>query len=145
MYSVHDEIKIKGKMEEIMIHSSFPMGSSRKTFKIQGCDIKDINVIGSSLAMPMAMDLVHKKYQKLINLLTDLLTDDDDSGESIREALNHIEKFRLEVKNKYRDFLKKKELEMMSAQLMVLQKEAMNRYMVIRESFLKRDENKRSK
>ena len=133
MYSVHDEVKIKGKMEELIIHSGFPMGSSRKTFKIQGCDIKDINVMGSAFAIPMATDLVHKKYLKLIDLLTDLLTDDDDSGESVRQALNHIEKFRLEIKNKYRDFLKKKELEMMSAQLMVLQKEAMERYLMIRE------------
>ena len=145
MYSVHNEVKLKGRMEDIVIRSSFPMGSSRKTFKIAGCDIKDINVMGSVLATPMAMDLVSKKYKKLIDLLTELLTDDDDSGESMREALNHIEKFRLEVKNKYRDFLKKKELELMSAQLMVLQKEAMERYLVIRESFLQKNENKRSK
>ena len=74
-----------------------------------------------------------------------MLTDDDDSGDSIREALNQIEKFRLEVKNKYRDYLKKKEMELMSTQLMILQKEAMERYMEIRNSFVRREENKRSK
>lgn len=145
MYSVNSTKKVKGKMAEFVIHNSFPMGNSNKVYKIQGCDIRSIRVAGASLASPMVMDLVQKKYRKLINQLAELLTDDDDSGDSIREALNQIEKFRLEVKNKYRDFLKKKEIELMSTQLMILQKEAMTKYLDIRNSFIKREENKRSK
>ena len=71
--------------------------------------------------------------------------DDDDSGDSIREALNQIEKFKQEIKNKYRDYLKKKDLELMSKQLYLLQKEATERYMEIRNSFIKMNEEKRSK
>ena len=145
MYSVHNEVKVKGTMENVVIRDGFPMGSNNKVFKIQGCDIKCIQVTGTSLASPMVTELVMKKYHKLIALLTDLLTDDDDSGDSIREALNHIEKFRLEIKNKYRDYLKKKDLELMSKQLMLLQKEAMERYLELRNSFIKTEENKRSK
>lgn len=145
MYSVHSEKKVKGKMEDIVIRSSFPMGNSKRVYKIGGCDIRSIQITGSFLASPMALDLVQKKYQKLINRLTELLTDDDDSGDSVREALNQIEKFRLEVKNKYRDFLKKKEMKLMATQLLLLQKEAMKRYLEIRNSFIKKEENKRSK
>ncbi|MBR3210870.1 MAG: hypothetical protein IKF71_02910 [Bacilli bacterium] len=145
MYSIHSEKKIKGKIEDIIIHNTFPLGSSQKVYKIEDCDIRSISLAGAALASPMVMDLVQKKYQRLISRLTDLLTDDDDSGDSIREALNQIEKFRLEVKNKYRDFLKKKEMELMSTQLMILQKEAMERYLEMRNSFLKKEENKRSK
>ena len=72
---------------------------------------------------------VFKKYDKLILTLTDLLVDDDDTGDSLREALNRIEKFRLEIKIKYRKYLKKKELEKMSKQLIKLKKEAMIRLM----------------
>lgn len=145
MYSVNSAVKHKGKMDNVVFHDGFPMGGNNKVFKIQDCEIKKIKITGNSLAEPMVSDLVMKKYYKLISLLTTLLTDDDDSGDSLREALNQIEKFRLEIKNKYRDYLKKKELELMSKQLMVLQKEATLRYMETRNSFIKTEENKRSK
>ncbi len=145
MYSVNNEAKIKGKIEDISIDSSFLMGNSNRTYKINGSEIRSITISSSSLASPMVTELVMKKYHKLIAFLTELMVDDDDSGDSMREALNQIEKFRLEIKNKYRDFLKKKELELMSKQLILLQKEATKRYMEIRNSFIKTEENKRSK
>ena len=144
MYSVHSEVKVKGKMDALS-NEGFPMGNAQKVYKIGDTEIKGIKIIGTDLASPMVTDIVSKKYNKLIVYLTDLLTSDDDSGDAIREALNQIEKFRLEIKNKYRDYLKKKELDMMSKQLMILQKEATERYIELRNSFLKRDENKRSK
>ena len=145
MYLVHDKVRVNGKIESIAILNSFPMGSANRVYKIGGSDIKGIQISSFSLASPMVTDLVMKKYKKLIAFLAELMVDDDDSGESMREALNQIEKFRLEIKNKYRDFLKKKELEMMSKQLMILQKEATERYLEIRNSFIRMDENKRSK
>ena len=145
MYSVIEKENIKGKIEEISIDSSFLMGSSNRTYKINGSEVRSIKISSRSLATPMVTELVMKKYHKLIAFLTELMVDDDDSGDAMREALNQIEKFRLEIKNKYRDFLKKKELELMSKQLMLLQKEATERYMEIRNSFIKMEENKRSK
>ena len=56
--------------------------------------------------------------------LTELLISDDDTGESFRLVLDRIEKFRQEIKNKYRRFLEKKELEIMAKQLSALQKQA---------------------
>ena len=145
MYSVHSEVKIKGVMDDILIHNGFMMGNANKVHKIAGCNIKSIQITGSSLASPMVTSIVMKKYHKLIDLLTQLLTDDDDTGDAMREALNRIEKFRQEIKNKYRVFLKKKELEMMSKQLLILQKEATKRYLELHNSFIQRQENKRSR
>ena len=145
MYSVCSKVKMKGRMEDAFDYEGFPMGGSNKTYKIQGSTIRSIRVSSPKLASPMVTDLVLKKYHKLIALLTELLVDDDDSGDSIREALNHIEKFRLEIKNKYRDYLKRKELEMMSKQLLLLQKEASMRYIELRNSYLHSKEDKRSK
>jgi len=93
--------------------------------------------VSKKLANPIVSQKVLKRYDKLIELLTDLLVDDDGSGTSLREALNQIEKFRLEIKNKYRKFLKQKELEMMSKQLMALQKEAKIRLFQLQESYYK--------
>lgn len=114
---------------------SFPMGSSKKVFKIKGSEITKIEICNKKMAYPIVSRKVNKKYQSLIRLLTNLLVDDDDSGDSFREALNQIERFRLMIKNKYRSFLKKEEIEMMSKQLVVLQKEAKKRLIDIRENY----------
>ena len=116
--------------------NGFVMASRGRGFNINGEMIKNINVIEKKMARPIVTKKVLSKYEKLIALLTELVINDDDTGDAFREALNHIEKFRLEIKNKYRDFLKKKELEMMSKQLMVLKKEADKRLMEIRDSYL---------
>ena len=87
-----------------------------------------------------------KQYNKLIEYLTEALLDDDDDGETCRIALNQIEKFRLQIKNKYREFLKQKELEKMSKQLVLLKKELLKKEIQIRDSYLEYMEtNKRSK
>ena len=112
------------------------MASKRKTFKINGAEIREIKVVNKKFANPLVYKKVLQKYNTLISLLTDLLVSDDDSGDSYREALNQIEKFRMEIKNKYRRYLKKNELEKMSKQLMTLKKEATKKIIELQNSYL---------
>ena len=117
----------KGKMldkTELLDIDGFLMASKNKIFKIQGSNIREIRIMNRKLANPIASEVVFRKYERLLEILTDLLVTDDDSGDCCREALNQIEKFRLQIKNKYRAYLKRKELELMSKQLSILQKEA---------------------
>ena len=137
MYSLLKE-KRKGKVKrkkELKELKGFMM-TSKKGFTVCGCLVKDLEVLNKKLANGVVTKQVLKKYNKLIALLTELLISDDESGESFREALNHIEKFRLEVKVKYREFLKKKELEMMSKQLTLLKKEADRRMIEIHDAYI---------
>lgn len=144
MYSISKK-KNKGKANEMSELDGFLMSSKNKMFNINGSDINNIIIIDRTLAYPLASRKALSKYERLLNRLTDLLIDDDDSGDSLREALNQIEKFRLEIKIKYRKFLKQKELEMMSKKLVVLQKEANRRLMEIQESYLEKENSRRSK
>lgn len=149
MYSVDSKKKNKNKLvdkTEIIELDGFMMGSKNKVFKIDGNGVKDIKVVDKNLASSLVNKQVFKKYEKLINYLTELLIDDDDSGDTYREALNQIEKFRQEIKNKYRKYLKQKELETMSKKLVVLQKEANKRLFEIQNRVYEFvDENRRSK
>ena len=140
MYSVNNKKYVnKGKVldkTEFIEINGFVMASKRKKFHIEDSDVCDIKVVNKKLARPLVSRKVLKQYNKLISHITDLLVDDDESGESCREALNQIEKFRLIIKNKYRAYLKKTELEAMSKQLKTLQKEANKRLLEIQDSYL---------
>ncbi len=120
---------------ELMTLDGFLMASKSKVFKIQDSNIREIKVVNEKLANPLVSKKVFKQYDKLILLLTDLLTDDDDTGESLQEALNEIEKFRLQIKVKYREYLKQKELSKMSKQLKIIQNEANRRLIELNEYY----------
>ena len=148
MYSINQSIINTGYLGEMnYVDNGFVLGSRNKVFAIAGMAVKNIIIYTKHLASVLVSEKVMTKFQKLIIVLTELLVDDDDSGDSFREALNHIEKFRLEIKNKYRNYLKQKELEMMSKQLTSLQKVANERLLEIHNSYLEslNNENKRSK
>ena len=138
MYYISNQKKKKFKVEEFNFCDiqGFLMGSVNRTFKIDGANIRKIEVVDKKLAYPLVKKKVDKSYDKLILLLTELLVDDDDSGETCRIALNHIEKFRLEIKNKYRSYLKQQDLEKMSNQLKSLQREAKRKLLEINENYM---------
>ena len=146
MYSVSHKVVYKGKLAELLDIDGFLMASGNKAFKVDGSIIRKIRVMNKKLANPLASKKVSQRYNQLIVLLTELLVDDDGSGESCREALNQIEKFRLEIKNKYRDYLLKDELEKMASQLALLQKEANKKLFEIQHQYEQyMNENKRSR
>lgn len=129
MYSISKKKVVKKKwkyqdFDQIKNLEGFLMPSRGNKFRIHEMVVKDILVVDVMLAKGLVRDYVDKKYKKLIAELTELLISDDDTGEPFRIALNRIEKFRQEVKNKYRIYLEKKELEIMAKQLSTLQKQA---------------------
>ena len=137
MYSVSK--KTNGKLidtYEVLNLDGFLM-STKNGFKIHDQVIQNIRIIDADIAHGIVIDKVMKRYNKLIAYLTEVLTSDDDSGDALCEALNQIERFRLEIKNKYRNYLKQKELEKMSRQLMRLKKETENQLLEIQENRVK--------
>ena len=116
-----------------------------KVFNIGDYKVFNIVIYSKILWEKVVSSKVMKKYDILIKYLTELLVSDDDTGDAMREALNQIEKFRLEIKIKYRKILKKKELELMSKQLVKLQKVANERLIEIHNSYLELLNNKISK
>lgn len=146
MYSVV-KAKINGDLDYIS-EEGFVLGKKDAVFEVNNTNVKNIEVCDRKLANPVVYVKVHTMYKKLLELLAELLTDDDDSGDSYREALNQIERFRMIIKNKYREYLLRQDLEKMSKKLVVLQKEANNRLLELhnyRINELKEETNKRSR
>jgi len=137
MYSINikKKMKKKDKVEGNFQFGGFIMSSSRG-FKVNGEVVRNVKIINSTLAKPIAIKAISNKYNKLIGLLTELIISDDDSGNSFTEALNQIEKFRMEVKNKYRSYLEQEQLDFMAKQLGMLQREAKSRFIELQNSFL---------
>ena len=125
MKDIVDDLYLSGVM----------FGIENRSYKIDTVIIKNLEIYDKKLAHPIAVMQVKKKYEKLMKILPDLLISDDDSGESIRHALNEIERFRQIIKNKYREYLKEKDLKLMSSQLKLLQREAKAKYLEIQNSY----------
>lgn len=145
MYSISRKKVIMKKwkfkdFESLYNLDGFLMPSSRNGFNICDQKITHINVVDTELAKPLVRKFVSTKYKKLIKTLTELLISDDDSGDTFRLALDKIEKFRMEVKNKYRRFLEQKELEIMAKQLSALQKQAKLEFAELQNNLLSMNE-----
>ena len=147
MYSLNKKFKMKKKYKyqdekQFRDLDCFMMPSKRNSgFMICGENISNIMVISYDMAAPLVRSYVSVKYKKLISFLTELLVTDDDNGDSYREALNQIEKFRLQIKNKYRDYLLSEELKLMAKQLGILQKEAKNQFVELQNSLMMTNSN----
>lgn len=145
MYFVSKKKVIKKKwkfkdFEDIRNLEGFLMPSTKNGFNIQNQKITNISIVNIELAKPIVSNYVSKKYKRLIKELTELLISDDDSGDTFRLALDKIEKFRMEVKNKYRRFLEQKELEIMAKQLSALQKQAKLEFAELQNNLLSMNE-----
>lgn len=125
MYIIqNDKMNYKLENKEVLREiEGFSFGG-RRAHKIAGEEIVGLKIYNQKLAYPIVKKQVEKKYQKLMLILPDLLVSDDEEGEGLIEALTQIEKFRQMIKNKYREYLKRKDLEEMSKQLSILQKQA---------------------
>lgn len=127
MYKVSNKKNKNGKITtkiNIIDLDGYVMHTKNKYFIIEGEKITDIKVINKVLINSVVTEIVEKKFKKLIQEITELFISEDDSEGSMNEVLNRIEKFRQEIKNRYRTYLKEEELKRMGNQLKKLQKEA---------------------
>ncbi len=108
----------------VILINGYHLPSRNHNFIIEDEIITNINITNKKLAHKFVFRAANKKYNKLLNYLTELFINDDDGDSSMSEVLNQIEKFREEVKRKYRKYLKQKELEEMATKLKFLQNEA---------------------
>ena len=144
MYSVQ-KIKFPKKSKKPNITWENIQGflmTSKKGIVIEKNDIFHLEVMNKKMVNPMVSKKVNKKFDQLMSHLTELFIEsDDEDGEVAMEVLNQIEKFRLQIKNKYREYLSRQQLEKMSKKLQILQKEATMKMQVIQNEYYALQEN----
>jgi len=99
-------------------------------------DVNKMIVINPSLIEKLSYKKVTIKFNKLVRMMMYILSDDnnDDSGETYRQALNEVSKLRMEIKTKYNNKLKAEDERMFSNKLNLLEEELKRRlYYIERE------------
>ena len=119
---------------------------SKKGYKVKGEIVNNIKVVNTKLAnFPIEYELM-KKYDKLCEKLVDLLADDDDTGDSYRAALNQIERFKVELRNKYLAYVDKKMAHNMSVILKEMKLKAEGKLLEMQLNYYKNEmENGKSR
>ena len=99
-------------------------------------------LINPSLIEKMVDKKVKRKFDYLINLLSVVYENDDDTGEGLRLALDEAEKFRMELINKYKQYIKEEKLELLLKKISILEDELFLRmqYIMNREFYMEPEE-----
>lgn len=100
-------------------------------------DVERMIIINPSMIQKLAFKKVNSKFQRIVKLLMFVLSEDnnDESGESYKEALNEITKLRLEVFVKYKNNLKQEDFEMFNKKLDILEQELKTRLYYLKDIY----------
>ncbi len=112
-YIFKNKRKIKN-IKNLNLEEGFNIASKNKVFS-------NLILFDIDITKKYVMQLVSKKYDILTNDIMELLTDDesDDNGLIV---MNNIERFRIVIKNKYKDYIDSETLKLMGRNLGQLQK-----------------------
>lgn len=114
-----------------------------KNVKIKDAiDVKSMIIINPSLIEKLAFRKVNLKFQRIVKMLMFILSSDNDdtSGETYRQALNEINKLRLEILVHYKSKLKEEDFVEFNKKLDLLMQE-LNVRMYYLQNMYEKEEN----
>lgn len=99
-------------------------------------------LINPSLIEKMVDKKIKRRFDYLINLLSVVYENDDDTGEGLKLALNEAKKFRTELSNKYRQYINEEKYQLLLKKIAILEDELYLRMQFILEkTFSYEEEN----
>ena len=109
--------------------------SPKKGTKIEDAiNVNKVVIINPTLANKVAKKKVDIKFKKLIQLLNIVFETDDETGTAYREALDEVNRLRMEVINKYKKQLAEDEFETIEKKLKILETELKVRLFYLEDS-----------
>lgn len=106
-------------------------------------DVNKMIIINPSLIEKLAFRKVDLRFQRIVKLLMFVLSgeNDDDTGSTYHEALNEINKFRLEYLVKYKNKLKETDFVEFNKKLDILEGELKNRLYYLQMMYQRQQED----
>jgi len=106
-------------------------------------DVNKMVIINPSLIEKLAFRKVNYRFQRIVKLLMFVLSseNDDDTGSTYHQALNEVNKFRLEFLINYRNKLKEIDFEYFNKKLDLMEQELKNRLYYLQLTYQREQEN----
>lgn len=86
-------------------------------------NVNKMILINPTLIEKMVDKKIKRKFDYLINLLSVVYENDDDTGDGLKLALDEAEKFRLELCNKYKKYVQEEKYELLLKKVAILEDE----------------------
>lgn len=116
--------------------------SPKKNVKIKDAiNVNKIVIINPTLMNKVASKQVNLKFKRLLQLVTIIFENDDETGSAYREGLNEISKLRLEAKTKYYKYMKDEEISIIEKKLDILEQELKLRLYYLEQNYKYNYEN----
>ena len=101
------------------------------SYQIDDKEIKDLNlsnvlIVNDDLVDQYIMKKINNRFKTILEYIESIYEeddDDDDTTDSLMKALNHVEKFKMELINKDRKYIEKAHLELISKKVKLIEKE----------------------
>lgn len=95
-----------------------------KNTPIKDCiNVNKMVIVNPSLIDTLVTKKINNRFNKLIKLISYLYEENDATGEGYRLALNEISKFRMELINKYKEYISEEKLKLLDKKLCILENE----------------------
>ena len=90
---------------------------------------------------------VKRRFDYLINLLSVVYENDDETGDGLELALNEAEKFRMELINKYKQYINEEKYQLLMKKIAILEDELYLRmqFVMNKTNLLEKEEVKEGK
>lgn len=95
--------------------------------KIKGVTINNLIIVNYNFIETVISKKINRKIKSLLELLASIYENDEDPGTTVRFALNEVEKFKRIVQNEYFMYMKKKQIEMLSKKVNLIESEIRNK------------------
>ncbi len=137
---------VKGKKDSTITYFEYDKMegydlSPKKNIKIKDAiNVNKVVIINPSLMQKVAKKKIDLKFKKLLEFMTIIFDDDDDttSGEAYREGLNEISKLRLEAKVKYQKYMEEEDYKTLEKKLDILEQELNSRIYYLEQYYYQR-------
>jgi hypothetical protein len=111
--------------------------------KIEDCiNVNKMIIINPSLIQKVIAKKIKRRFDVLLNFLSDMYEDEEDNPEGLMQALTEIERIRSELINNNREYIDEKELDLIDKKLAILENEAKLRLFMYKEEKTNNKEGK---